>query len=478
MTDRPTPHQPAAPSAVDDQPRIPRRLLFATAAAGAAATAVAVTSAPTAAEAAPGTSPWLMGGNSGTTTNNFLGPTTSGQPLIFKTRANSSATVSEKMRISPQGRLGLGVTAPAARVDAVSSSTGVLGTCSASDGSGRGVVGRAPGGYGVEGISTNNMGVHGKGSFAGVHAEGGTYGVLATADSGGYAGYFSSGTYGVLAYASSIGLFGSAQIGVQGTSNSNSGTGVKGEGGQNAVLGTNGSQAGVRGESNYVGVWGEGTQWGVYGRARGTTGQNYGVFGQSNSPDGYAIYAAGRMHVNGTLSKSAGSFKIDHPQDPQNKWLSHSFVESPDMMNVYNGNVTTDAKGKATVTLPGYFEALNRDFRYQLTVLGAVFAQAIVSREIAKGSFEISTDKPGVKVSWQVTGIRQDSYATANPIVVEQDKTAAEKGTTVSNARGTAAAAPFAPPTGDAPAPGPDMSAVPKPAPSVLPRKTSATALP
>ena len=44
------------------------------------------------------------------------------------------------------------------------------------------------------------------------------------------------------------------------------------------------------------------------------------------------------------LSKSIGTFKIDHPLDPANKYLSHSFVELPDMMNIYNGNVMTDAE--------------------------------------------------------------------------------------------------------------------------------------
>ena len=86
----------------------------------------------------------------------------------------------------------------------------------------------------------------------------------------------------------------------------------------------------------------------------------------------------GDVSVSGTLTKGGGSFKIDHPLDPANKYLSHSFVESPDMMNIYNGNVTTDANGEATVALPAYFAALNRAFRYQLTVIGQ-FAQAIVA---------------------------------------------------------------------------------------------------
>jgi hypothetical protein len=138
------------------------------------------------------------------------------------------------------------------------------------------------------------------------------------------------------------------------------------------------------------------------------------------------IWLEGNVHVSGNLSKGGGSFKIDHPLDPAHKYLSHSFVESPDMMNVYNGNVTTDRHGVAVVKLPEYFGALNRDFRYQLTVIGQ-FAQAIVAREIEENSFTIRTDHPGVKVSWQVTGIRQDAYANAYRIPTEEEKPSAEQ---------------------------------------------------
>src|SRR5208282_2151874 len=95
-------------------------------------------------------------------------------------------------------------------------------------------------------------------------------------------------------------------------------------------------------------------------------------------------YFAGNLTVTGQMTKGSGSFKIDHPLDPANRYLSHSFVESPDMMNIYNGNVTTDPRGLATVVLPDYFEALNGDFRYQLTAIGQ-FAQAIVAKEIDHG---------------------------------------------------------------------------------------------
>jgi hypothetical protein len=79
------------------------------------------------------------------------------------------------------------------------------------------------------------------------------------------------------------------------------------------------------------------------------------------------------------------------------------------------------------VQLPEWFEALNRDFRYQLTVIGQ-FAQAIIASEMANHSFTIQTDKPNVKVSWQVTGIRQDAWANAHRIPVEELKPEKERG--------------------------------------------------
>ena len=139
------------------------------------------------------------------------------------------------------------------------------------------------------------------------------------------------------------------------------------------------------------------------------------------------MYASGNAHVTGTLSKGSGTFKIDHPQDPANKYLSHSFVESPDMMNIYNGNVVTDADGVAVVELPSYFEALNRDPRYQLTVIGSP-GDAYISQKVSGNTFSIQTEQPNVEVSWQVTGIRQDAFAEAHPVVVEEDKALADRG--------------------------------------------------
>jgi hypothetical protein len=139
------------------------------------------------------------------------------------------------------------------------------------------------------------------------------------------------------------------------------------------------------------------------------------------------IDASRNVSVGGFLTKMGGRFRIDHPLDPLNKTLSHSFVESPDMKNIYDGVVTLDSQGEAVVALPDWFEALNKDFRYQLTCIGGS-ALVYISEEINNNRFSIAGGKQGLKVSWQVTGIRMDPYANANRVRVEEEKSSNEKG--------------------------------------------------
>lgn len=161
-----------------------------------------------------------------------------------------------------------------------------------------------------------------------------------------------------------------------------------------------------------------------------------GVYAKTTSPSpAVALYAEGALAgaflgdvlVQGTLSTSGKAFRIDHPLDPANRYLSHASVESPEQLTVYSGDLVTDHEGRGEVALPDYFEALNRDFRYQLTVVGN-FAQAVIDREIQSNRFSVRTDKPGVKVCWQVTGTRDDAYARYRPLQVEEDKPEAERG--------------------------------------------------
>ena len=148
-----------------------------------------------------------------------------------------------------------------------------------------------------------------------------------------------------------------------------------------------------------------------------------------SSAGGYAGYFNGDVRVTGNLYKGGGGFKIDHPLDPENKYLNHSFVESPDMMNIYNGNIVLDENGEAWVELPEWFQALNQDFRYQLTPIGAPMPNLYIAQEIQDNRFKIAGGEPGMKVSWQVAGIRHDPWAEANRIPVEEEKPPEERGT-------------------------------------------------
>jgi hypothetical protein len=227
---------------------------------------------------------------------------------------------------------------------------------------------------------------------------------------------------GIYAQAPAIAIYANATGGVNSTAiygyNNTGGNGVVGTstigaGGlfyTNATI--NGSYALVGTAQNVSGASGVGG--GLFVSQSGT----YLAGGYQNGNGGVSN---GNFGVAGVLSKSSGTFKIDHPQDPENKYLIHSFVESPDMMNVYNGNITTDANGNATVTLPTYFEAENKDFRYQLTIVDQTqFAQVRVAQKIANNAFIIKTDKPNIEVSWQVTGVRQDAWANAHRVETKE----------------------------------------------------------
>lgn len=294
-------------------------------------------------------------------------------------------------------------------------------------------------------VDPANVGVFGKGG-SNESGDDGALGVFGKSE-------FRAGVYGKSTR--SMGVYGESDssFGVYGSSDTAAGVngrGVFGDG----VAGQSNSGNGVAGESiGGYGVIGESTSGtGV----RGTTDTDAGLFGISNRAGGIgvrvwglndsdalislsngaagiwlgALYAGlfyGDVKINGNLTASTKSFKIDHPLDPSNKYLYHSSVESPDMKNVYDGVVVLDDKGEAVVVLAAWFEALNKDFRYQLTPIGAPGPNLHIEEEIENQRFKIAGGSSGMKVCWQVTGIRHDALAQANPLVVEQDKLANER---------------------------------------------------
>jgi len=135
----------------------------------------------------------------------------------------------------------------------------------------------------------------------------------------------------------------------------------------------------------------------------------------------------GDVNVSGSFHCNDKHCLVDHPADPENKPLTHACLESDQRFNVYSGNTELDENGEARVTLPKWVAAFNKDFRYQLTCIGQA-APVYVAQEVGDDAFSIAGGAAGMKVSWQLTGVRNDAYAQANPLVVEQDKPEDEKG--------------------------------------------------
>jgi hypothetical protein len=158
-----------------------------------------------------------------------------------------------------------------------------------------------------------------------------------------------------------------------------------------------------------------------------------GTYGDSGSAVGLKVEGNGFVRsflgVGGDLLVYGNkNFRIDHPTDPANKYLKHAAIESSEVLNMYTGNVRLDVKGEAAVQFPSWFDAINADYRYQLTAVGAPGPNLYIAREIENNVFHIAGGSPGMKVSWQVTCLRNDPYMKAHPFVVEEDKPADEIG--------------------------------------------------
>jgi len=189
-----------------------------------------------------------------------------------------------------------------------------------------------------------------------------------------------------------------------------------------------------------VAVSGRGNTHGIFGATPSTISTAYGVYGVAGGSSPWAVYADGKLGGNGTKS-----FRIDHPQDPQNKYLLHYCAESPEVINFYSGTLLLDQEGEAEVTLPAYFASINKDPRYDLTPIGApmpmlhiaseidaatlaLAAKAAPGEPIPAASFRIAGGAPNAKVSWEVKAVRNDRWMQTHGAPVEQDKEGSERG--------------------------------------------------
>ncbi|MFN8139419.1 MAG: hypothetical protein U0R49_06440 [Fimbriimonadales bacterium] len=341
---------------------------------------------------------------------------TGSQPGSYIIRAVNSSSTNNSYAILGESHSGTGFTYGVNGESNSTSGRGVSGSANATTGLtfGGTFVSYSSSGVGVHGASYGPYAVVGQNYMTSGTAFGGWFDTDSTSGRGVYAnansptgltygGYFvSDSTSGYGVYAETAGTYG-----VYGVSNDTSGT----------VYGARF----VSQSPNGRGVYGE-------NGTGGATDTPYGVRGfASTATLGYGVYAVGDLGASGVKS-----FRIDHPLDPENKYLLHYASESPFPQNFYNGNVTTDASGRAWVELPAYFSEINTNFKYQLTIVddseSAAFVQAKVGRKIQGNRFLIMTSAPNVEVSWEVKADRNDLRIRHNRPTDVREKGEGEKG--------------------------------------------------
>jgi hypothetical protein len=140
----------------------------------------------------------------------------------------------------------------------------------------------------------------------------------------------------------------------------------------------------------------------------------YSGFGKGGGGE-FVIDNSGNVTINGSLSKSSGSFRIPHPIKPETHQLVHSFVEAPQADNIYRGKVEL-VDGRAEVNIDtvasmteGTFVALNREVQ--------CFTSNESDWDAVRGSvtgniltIECQNAESTATISWLVIGERQDQH--------------------------------------------------------------------
>jgi hypothetical protein len=358
-------------------------------------------------------------------TRGVNGTATSGSARVYGVEGSVSTTANSAAGVhginSANSGLNFGVLGEASNTTGGGFSAGVRGINASTGGGGIGVWGSQNGaGWGGY-FTVSGVGI-------GVNASSGTggTGVYASAGSRGVNAFANDPTGVVYAVEGTVNSSTAEAAGVHGVNN-NAVSQAYGVLGEIASTSPGGSSSGVRGKNAGtgglgIGVWGShnGSGWGVEGSV---SGAGVGVIGFGGT--GTAVEAVGNFIATGTKS-----FRIDHPLDPENKYLQHYCTEGPEPINAYRGTVVTDANGDARVTLPDYFEEINRDPNIQLTVVDDHdFALVRVAGEVAENRFPIKTSRPNVKVFWRVEAVRNDLWARSRGTPVEIEKPEQERGT-------------------------------------------------
>lgn len=228
---------------------------------------------------------------------------------------------------------------------------------------------------------------------------------------------------------SSNGVYGysNAADAVYGRTNTDQKAGVYGDNNSSGSYGYLGGPNGAYGRyANYAGLLGASDAGVRASRIGSTTVASLATSTHAGAFVGN-VRVQGNLDVTGSITGGSKAFLIDHPAEPQSKYLKHVAIEGEEMLTIYSGNIILNSEGEATVELPDYFEELNADIRYQLTCIGG-WAQVYIAEKVRNNRFRIAGGTPGLEVSWQLSGVRQDAWAKQNPLIPVIDKPESERG--------------------------------------------------
>jgi hypothetical protein len=248
------------------------------------------------------------------------GTSSSGTTNFIPLWTNSTSLGNSTLFQAAGGQIGLATTNPGAKFDvltthplairATATSPGAVaidGRATASSGTGEGLVAEADSAQGIAGIFNYNA----KGQILSLRTQGVEVFSLTGTNAFSQSSSATATLKGGFSVLSDVAFMG---IGDSPLSFCSNGCGL-----QVSVGPADGIVAGAEG----IAVTGIGQSAGVLGIAAEQFGGD-GIFGQGNKFGGIAGNFDGDVNINGHLTKSSGSFKIDHPLDPAKKYLYHS----------------------------------------------------------------------------------------------------------------------------------------------------------
>jgi hypothetical protein len=138
--------------------------------------------------------------------------------------------------------------------------------------------------------------------------------------------------------------------------------------------------------------------------------------------------------TSGTLTAATKHFRINHPLDPERRFLIHACLEGPENAIYYRGQGRLEG-GHARVELPDYFEALARPDGRTVALTSCCEENEPISvlaaSDVVNGAFNVraADDRnPRQRFYWEVKAVRADVEPLKTEEYKGEDRSATTRG--------------------------------------------------